>query len=497
MIFSSCTDEWENHYKETSEGVDINLWTALKSKEQYSEFVKYIEQFKLDTFIQNSHAKTLFIPTNESFTEYFKSDTTGFKKTIYYHIVPTFFVLRSVEGKRKLQTLSEKYALIESFRSTYFFDGCEITGASQLFMNGKYYEISEVVKPSPNLYEYIKLNNPPISKYIDLQDTVILDLDKSKPLGYNERGQLIYDSVTTITNHFEEEYFAISKEHRDFSATLVIPDQTNYEAALDEMAQKLGGTFSSHEDIPAKWQNESLIPILLNKGTYGGLKDHIDFKLRKVANIKGDSIKTDFEINPDSRIICSNGLIYNYASFSVGDSLYLENIIEGEALCDEIGLNRFAWNEKVNVERDESFQPVISRVRGASNDTVVNVEFSSNYLGKYSVAFKMKNVFPTNYRLVWRTNYRTPGEYAIYVNGEKVKLGLTQQESYDTYNLRDGFFSVLGYKLYRDDKGFCDVDGWVNNITEFGDVTIKIEYIGPGQGSQGGLSIDYIALLAK
>ena len=75
-----------------------------------------------------------------------------------------------------------------------------------------------------------------------------------------------------------------------------------------------------------------------------------------------------------------------------------------------------------------------------------------------------------------------------------MRLGLFQDESFDTYDLRDGFFSVLGYKLYKDSRGFCDIDGWVD-ISEYGDVTIKIEYIGPGQNLLVGLNIDYIGLI--
>lgn len=497
VVFTFCTNEWEDHYEESETSVNAKLWDHLQSQNQYSDFVQYLEQFELDTFIHSSHTKTLFVPTNESFADYLQGDTAGFRQTVRYHIIPSLFMVRNVEDKRKVRTLAEKYALIENLGDAYQFDGCDITNTSPLFKDGKYYEVAQVVTPNPSLYEYLKYNNPAIHKYIDSQDTVILNKEESEPLGYNEQGQTIYDSVTTVSNLYEMEYFAISEEFRNLSATLVLPSQSTYDAALDEMALSLGGDFSSHEDIPVKWQNEALIPALLNKGTYGGVMDPGDFNKERIANIRGDSVLTDFQIDPYSRVICSNGVIYDYASFSVGDSLYREHILEGETLCDEIGVNRYAWNDRVSVERDESFQPSKSRVKGTSNDSILNVEFEENYQGRYSVTFKLKNVFPTQYRLVWRTNYRTPGEYAIYANGQRVLLGYSGAQTYDTYNLKDGFFSVLGYRLYRDDKGFCTVDGWVNNISEFGDVSITLEYIGPGEGTGIGLNIDYMALIAE
>ncbi len=502
MSFTHCKDKWEDHYGNNEKIGEFMIWDILKTNEKYSEFLKYLELSNLDSLIKSSDAKTLFIPTNEAFTEYLegREDTIGISELLKYHIIPTLFMIRNVQDKRKISTLSKKYSLIENFNNAFKIDGIDIDYSSPLFLNGKYYEVAAVIEPKPNLYQYMMAKYPAIKEYIDTQDTIILNKEESTPIGYNESGQTLYDSVTTVRNIFEMEYFGVSEESRNFSATLVIPSQSIYEKALDEMARNLGASYNSHEDIPTEWLNKILIPILLNKGTYGGLLDPEDFEQEtKKANIKGDSILVDFIIDPDSRFICSNGLVYDYASFSIGDSLYRDNIIEAESLVNSIGLGRFAWKDKnVIIEGGLSFQPVKQEVRGnASNDTTVNVPFDNNYGNNYSATFTMKNVFPNNYRLVWRTNYRTTGIYAVYVNGERIKLGLDEYEEYDTRNLTNGFFSVLGYKLYPDSKGFCSVDGWVNNINEFGDVTIKFEYLGHGSSSDNGFHIDYVALLTK
>jgi hypothetical protein len=502
MFFTCCNDEWEDHFGNPDTSINVMIWDTLETTEKYSEFMKYLKLSNLDSVIKSTATKTLFIPANEAFSEYLegKEDTTGISEIIKYHITPTLFMIRNVDDNRKLRTLSEKFSLIRNFNNSFKIDEVDIIYSSPLYLNGKYYEVSEVLEPNPNIYEYLKSNSPAIQKFIDTRDTIILNKEESTPIGYNERGQTIYDSVTTVGNLFEEEYFAVSKESRNFSATLIVPNQSTYENALDEMAGNLSASYTSHEDIPVAWQNEVLIPILLNKGTYGGLLDPGDFlQEEKKANIKGDSILVDFTIDPNSLVLCSNGLVYDYASFSVGDSLYLENIVEAESFVDSIGLGRFTWKDKnVTIDGNMSFMPVKQVVKGfASKDTTVNISFDNNYSNNYSVTFTMKNVFPNNYRLVWRTNYRTTGIYAIYVNGEKVKLGLEEYEAYDTRNLINGFFSVQGFKLYADNRGFCTVDGWVNNISEFGDVKIKFEYLGPGISSDNGLHIDYVALLPK
>jgi hypothetical protein len=128
---SSClNDDWMNHYEDVEEEVNMKLWDAVKNMEQYSEFVKYIEKHELDKFIQSTQSKTLFIPNNEAFVSYFEGDTTDFRETMKYLIIPTLFVLRNVDNERKLQTFSTKYALIKNIQNTYYFDDYEIIHAS-------------------------------------------------------------------------------------------------------------------------------------------------------------------------------------------------------------------------------------------------------------------------------------------------------------------------------------------------------------------------------
>lgn len=500
ILFTACTVEWEDHYGDVEKSVNVKLWDTLKTLSQYSEFVKSMEFLKLDTVIESSNSKTLFIPTNEAFIEYFNGDTTGFRETMAYHIVPTFFLLQNVEtnNSRKLKTYFEKYALIQNIDNIFYFDGIEIINSSSLFLDGKFYETGKVVNPTPNLYEYLRWNNPPIQKYVDLQDTVILDMEKSKPLGFNEQGETIYDSVTIISNLWEDEYFPISEEFRDIFATLVIPDQVSYEAALDEMSQKLGGIFVSHEDIPADWQNSVLIPDLLYRGTFGGLWYPVDFEKEIIVNIISDTINFNIDIDTASRKICTNGWVYNYASFSIGDTLYLRHILEPEDLVENIGYNKFSWIEEgVTVEGNLNYLPVEQMILGASNDTIVSVKFDKGYSGDYALTFTLKHVFPKKYRMVWRTQYRLSGLFSVYINGVKILLGLDQLEEFDTIELTDGFYSVSGIKLYPDKKGFCDVDAWVENLTDYGDVDVRIEYQGPGLGFENGLSIDYIGLFPE
>ncbi len=108
--------------------------------------------------------------------------------------------------------------------------------------------------PRPNLYEFFASNNPLLRGYIDEHDSIILDKEKSRPLGFDENGNTIYDSVTEVINTWELEFFPVSEELRSKTATIVFPLQDDYEAALTVMAEALGGNFIDYNDIPIDWQ---------------------------------------------------------------------------------------------------------------------------------------------------------------------------------------------------------------------------------------------------
>ena len=500
LVFQFCKKEWDEHYIVEGGSVNVTLWDTLSSAGEFSEFVKYLELFHLDTIVKSKIAKTLFVPTNDAFTEFLSGDTTDFQEILTYHIIPTYYMIRNVEDNNyyQLKTFDGKYAMIQNLNNRYYIDGIEIISSSPMCLDGKFYQIKKVAVPKPNIYQYLKRNNYAIGKYIDLQDTVIFDKELSRAVGFNENGQTVYDSVTTLVNRFEENYFAISSEYKNIYATVVIPGRESYENALNIMAQDIGGSYTSFKDIPDSWANNVLIPALLQKGVYGGLLESTEFFNRKIANIAGDTVYIDFNVDPESKAVCSNGLVYEYESFTVGDSLYKKVVIEAEEYVKNVSDYQYAWiDEKATIVGDKSYRPTKEKISGASNDTIINLSLGSNYQKAYSIKFKVSNVFPQKYRLVWRTNYRTTGIFSIYVNGELIKLGLSDYTQYDTYSLINGFFSVLGYKVYPSKRGFCDVDGWVENISDFGDVTIEIRYLGPGNSSENGYVIDYLSLEAE
>jgi hypothetical protein len=121
----------------------------------------------------------------------------------------------------------------------------------------------------------------------------------SRPIGFDEYGNTIYDTVSETFNLFEEEYFPVSEESRYKTATIVFPLEEDYNAALTEMALSLGSGYEDHTDIPLVWQNEILIPYLLEHGVFENMVEEDEFIMPvyedtlKMKNILGDSVVID------------------------------------------------------------------------------------------------------------------------------------------------------------------------------------------------------------
>jgi hypothetical protein len=496
FLFSwGCTDYWDKHYNSVPETSDQDIWEVLQQDKDISMFVEALKQFHYDSIYKSVRTHTYFIPTNQAMTEFLAGNTLT-KSVLDYHIAVSFIQSQSITGKQRIQTLALKLALFERSGSKIFFDGNNLKFESPLYKNGKYYKTDKVAIPKPNLYEFFAQTNPLLKEYIDSKDSVILDKEKSRPIGFDKDGNTIYDTVAVTINNFEVKYFPVKQELRNFTATIVFPLKEKYEGALTVMAQKLGGIYTSYKDIPVNWQREILIPKLLEKGVFLNMLEQSEFmKLPKkdtlkLLNILGDSVVIDYW--PVNKKVCSNGYVYDYETFVVPDSLYSGRTRqEGEYLVREVGVNKFTWRDSVKIISDQSFAPLRQYIPGASKDSILNVSFPKGYNKKFSVEFKTPNLFPRKYRVVVRTHMDIGGIYDIYINNQLVKTF----NYYDYVTYKGVLNSVQSGIRFIAEGRFNRFDFWVNNLTTYGRATVRFEYKGPSTLAGNGFILDYMEFI--
>jgi hypothetical protein len=483
---AGCEEKWDEHYSDVPETINKSIWDALKADNETSEFAKLVEQFGLDSIFNHDDVHTFFVPSNEAIKQY--TDTAEIKKShIAYHILHQFIQPNNIEGKRKMQTLFLKFAQFEKSGDQYLYDGIPVSFTSPLYMNGRYFILDKVATPNPSLYEYISQNNSALKKFIDDQDSIILDKELSEPIGFDDDGNTIYDSVVTVLNRFEEEYFEVSEEMRVKTATLVFPTQGKYNQALTNMALDMG--YNTYDDIPVGWQQDVLVPFLIEHGLFSNMIEENEFKGDSVKNILGDSVALRFE--PVNKTICSNGYAYDYSEFEVLDSLYNSPLrTEGESLTDALGSDRYVWKDSVIVESDKTYRPLSLYVNGSSNDTIMRVQFDKGYEGIFNLEFKTQPLFPRKYLFVVRTNIDFGGEFDIYVNNELVRS--FDYKEFMRFAGGQIMPSVVSGERYVAQGRFNKFDFWVDNIIEYGRANIRFEYKGPSDTKKNGIFIDYV-----
>lgn len=495
VVLNGCTKYWEEHYDVYPETVNKNLWDALAEEAGIDQFVQVLKDFQYDTLLSSDVPYTIFVPTNDALNNFIgenEMDTTQIKYLISLH----FLQSEDIGIKRKIQTLGKKFALLERNGQDIRFDGILLEKESPLYRNGKYFVMESVAEPKPNLYEYFVANNPRLSSYINSLDSIILDKENSTPIGFDENGNTIYDTVSIIYNEFEENYFPVKSEFRNNTATIVFPKEESYQPALTEMAVKMQiPGYSDYSHIPVDWQERILIPFLLEQGVFENMLEPEEFStssatdIFKLKNIKGDSIPIFY--TPVEKTLCSNGYAYNYQDFTIPDSLYLApTTFEAEWLLQQTGENKFSWKEEVIVVSDESFEVRSEANSNASNDSIISVLFPPGYTGEYSVEFYTENLFPQKYLMVVRTNMIYGGVYDIYVNDELVKTF----DYFDFIRFGQVIRSVTG-KRYFPEGVYNRFDMWIDNIPEYGRAKIRFEYKSPGFITDNGFIIDNIEFI--
>jgi uncharacterized surface protein with fasciclin (FAS1) repeats len=489
---TSCTKEWDEHYNVYPETVDQNVWDVIQNDPQFSSFVQVIKQAKMDTLFNSDIAYTIFAPTNDAISRF--TGVEEFTNVILsYHVCQHFINVSSIQGKRQIQTLTEKFALFERNGNEVKIDEIKVVAESPLYRNGKFFTMGEVIAPKPNLYEYFQFTNPVLTYYIDLQDTLILDKEKSKPLGFDEDGNTVYDTVAIVANKFEMKYFPVKHEFRNLASTIVFPKEEDYQNALNIMADDLGNQYNDYKDIPLEWQEEVLIPHLLSQGVFLNRLEPEEFVWEspkdtlKLLNVLGDSVVINYV--PTDKALCSNGYAYNYQSYVIPDSLYMGGTkYEGEKLLKPTGLNKYTWRDSVKVITETPVTTLQELIQGASNDSIIRVTLPKGYKGKFSVEFKSPKLFPRRYVMVVSTHMDIGGLYNIYVNDQLVK-------TFDYYAFISGrgiITSVTGER-YLPRGRFNRFDMYVDNIVEYGSAKIKFEYAGPGTlVPNNGFVIDFI-----
>jgi hypothetical protein len=278
---------------------------------------------------------------------------------------------------------------------------------------------------------------------------------------------------------------------------MLLFSQEQYDGALEIVSDELQIPM---EDISGVWQNEVLMPYLLEQSVFRNALPYSVFATGRAKNILGDSIDVIPENIEPVYFECSNGRAYNYIDFQVPEHLYkVKDTIAMSSLLFYKGSGLWGWNEDVLLS-GQTFNPMRVANPNSTFGNMLLIDMGKNFSGEFSLAYKHKNIFPATYKLTVRASVSKTGVYNIYVNGKQYPVDINDgkgpQYDFDFFNLRNGVISSVTNEYYPFVNSLCSFDILVDNITEFGDVEVKLVYAGPSQRNKNntGLNIDFISL---
>lgn len=260
LLFTGCQDDWSDYYKDSeggetdASGATVNLLDQLKSIPEYSEFVKLLEETKISEELTRNQVLTVWAPTNASIpaevaTMSEKDKTTLCKNHINY---VALYTTKLTDGK-VIKTLAGKNLTIkENGTDQFSFDGQEVTKLNQKCTNGVIHEIDGWLIPRKNIFEYIIEEAGP--EYSIIRDSLLARCDTvfkpglSFPLGVDELGNTIYDSVFVIENSLLEYKSDIRSEDEEF--TMFLPTDQSIHNMYEEMEDyfKSSGSYMDKKD---------------------------------------------------------------------------------------------------------------------------------------------------------------------------------------------------------------------------------------------------------
>lgn len=171
VLFTACTDTWDDHYNSLGDSSGMHegtLWQAIKSDPNLSNFASVVEACDIAKDLNGSQVFTVFAPTNNSFSQaeaqaliadyrqqvrdsVVEEDNTVIKEFIHNHIAPYNHSVAS-SSNDSIILMNGKYALLKSND----IDGVALLTKNQLYSNGVLYTLNSQRDYLSNVFEYIR-----------------------------------------------------------------------------------------------------------------------------------------------------------------------------------------------------------------------------------------------------------------------------------------------------------------------------------------------------
>lgn len=448
LIFCSCADDWNQHYKDDRGPLvvsDQTVYEYLQGKPEYSTFAGTLKKSKADSMLLNGQRYTVWAPKNEAIPEEIATLVDSLQGlAMQNHITPVDYPESAFKENLILKAFSGKSLWLHTDGNGYRINGNKVVGTVVVCKDGIIYDIEGFLDMKPTLYEgfwedarYSRMREV-LEEYIDS----VFVKELSTEIGTDFEGRPVYDSVfvakVTVFDRAK-----IDKDLSYYTVFLAPNDELEHEIETYYKNVKAVTGFDPDEKDSTTlndWLVYSFIHNnLIEENEYAGVDNRYSYfsKLWRTSYQK---------IVPGSKREFSNGYMYELQDLFIPNSLIktkemnnnLSPVYELQPDAIIIETDESLVNKTTTLETPSgsSMKYLLSKVQlktGATED-VPEFDYSvSWYTGAIEVdsmkqkVYKKVSVTPGEYKvsLTFIKNADANQDFAVYINDiyvNKVKM---------------------------------------------------------------------------
>ncbi|TKG87517.1 fasciclin domain-containing protein, partial [Puteibacter caeruleilacunae] len=471
VAFIGCeTERWGDYYDAQSSVVsDETVWAVADKDTEISDFIALIEELKLENRLQGKENLTLFAPKNGTFdvSSMTEEEKLAFAKN---HMVSSAIKLVNLTEETRFRSLNSKYIRLANTNGSFTVnETVNVDSKQSICKNGCLMKIDQAILPEPNLYDYIlELGD----EYSIIRDTLIankeeiFDRENSLPVGMDELGNVIYDSVWVHTNNI----FAYSGNFSDESKTFTTIVPTN-EQFLDARQEVFDYLQSNLGKYPQRADTMMVQNWTFRAMAYEGMLDENDLP-EKLESLKGEVWIPAKQGNFTGSTSKSNGKALSIDGYKIprykymGIIKYWPAIWYNSLMTDQMHEDYFEFGEGVKTP------PVGSKMTDPGRGGVAWVQINNETANKETLedpstrnvwmeclpvkevesngekSLVVQNVVPGTYEVTFSLrDYKHPN-VQIYVNGQPIAKPLGKDNTgFDWKNAPNdlSWDKVIGY----------------------------------------------------
>lgn len=273
----SCSDPAEDRfYGMEQPSLSVSEW--IENQSSFQEFTQLLAETGLDSLLKRNTAFTVFVIADDNLP-----DLSGFsvedKRTILSNHLSNFVLYSaSLDQGSTLKMLSGKNIFFDKMGQTILAnDEVSLLHFDNMATNGVIHEVSGIIDIKDNLLEYIQNDTrfSYLAAFFNQGTTLLFDSLNSIPIGIDEEGQTLYDTIWKQSNPFFNEMADLGEEDAQFTMFLA-PDELldtasagNYKFGYlaNPGSFILNGIYET-SDLPGSFTAVDGFNLLIEEGNY-------------------------------------------------------------------------------------------------------------------------------------------------------------------------------------------------------------------------------------